>query len=225
MRAWATLTTALALGGAPAAAAGAPQDVSATHAYIQASHRLLQLSVSSIPPSLAKIGRLNSRLARECPLAAAGSPQNDASQPVSGLVVVAEWSIAYGNDAGPINAFLHATNRLRWANNTITRTAHHYAQSLHEMATLPEPNLCQVIAAWKASSFQVVPAGVDDLVRHAEVIQLVPVPARLLAPFERAGDARLLADTGRLEGKVAEAESVDGVRDTFQLLETLALNE
>jgi hypothetical protein len=219
------LFATLALGFVPAGADAAARDLAATHAYIQASYRLAQASVSHIDAALAKIQRLNSKLARECPHAAAGSPQNDASQPVSGLVVVAEWSIAFGTNARPINTFANTVKRLHWSNHATTRLAQRYATSLHEMATLPTPNLCQTIATWKASGFQAPPAGVESLVRHAEAIELNKVPKRMLAPFARGTDTSTLARTERLQAEIAEAEFVHGVHDTFQLLDTLALNE
>jgi hypothetical protein len=225
MRLGRALLAALAVAVAPAQAAAATGDVTATHAYLQASYRLARASLSSVGAAQAKIERLNGKLARECPHAGAGSPQNDASQPVSGLVVVAEWSIAFGTNATPINTFLQTTKRLQWSNRTTTRIARRYATSLHEMAALPMPDLCQVIATWRASGFQLVPATVIGLVRHAEGIELNKVPPRMLAPFARGADASLLARTQSLQAKVAEAEFVNGVHDTFQLLDTLALNE
>jgi hypothetical protein len=225
MRVHLTLLAGLVLTIAPAQATAAPLDLAATHAYIQASHKLAQASVSRINPAQAKIVRLNGKLAGECPRIGAGSPQNDASQPVSGLVVVAEWSIAYGTNAGPIRTFANTVTRLHWSSQSTTRIAKRYATSLHEMATLPMPDLCQVIRTWKASGFQVLPAGVDSLLKHAEAIELNKVPPRLLAPFERGADASTLAQTERLQAKIAEAEFVNGVHDTFQMLDTLALNE
>jgi hypothetical protein len=218
------ILAALVLGAAPATAAATPADVAATHTYILASQRLAQAGVSRVNAAQAKIERFNSKLARECPRAAAGSPQNDASQPMSGLVVVAEWSIAFGTNAGPINSFLQTTSRLRWSSPTLTRLAHRYATSLHEMATLPMPNLCQVIGTWKAGGFLTPPAGVLSLVRHAEAIELNKVPTRMLAPYERGSDASTLAQAERLQYKIAEAEFVHGMHDTFQIFDTLALN-
>src|SRR5436190_10263849 len=104
MRAATTLLAGLVIGALPAQAAASPRDLTATHTYIQAGNKLARASFARIDAAQARIERLNGRLARECPHAAEGSPQNDASQPVSGLVVVAEWSIAFGTSAGPINA-------------------------------------------------------------------------------------------------------------------------
>jgi hypothetical protein len=225
MRATPALLAGLMLALVPAHAVAAPRDVAATHAYIQAAYKLARASVANIRVAQARIERLNGRLARECPHAAEASPQNDASQPVSGLVVVAEWSIAFGTNAGPINAFVTATKRLRWSSAGTTRIAQRYGRSLHEMAALPMPNLCQVIATWKAGGFQAPPAGVVPLVQHTESIELNRVPSRLLAPFARGADAGILARTDRLQAKIAEAEFVDGVHDTFQLLDTLSLHQ
>jgi hypothetical protein len=225
MRAGTAILAAIVIGSLPAQAAAAPQDLAATHTYIRAGYKLARASLARIDIAQAKIERLNGRLAHECPHAAQGSPQNDASQPVSGLVVVAEWSIAFGASAGPINAFFQTTKGLRWSKGSITRIARRYGRSLHEMATLPMPDLCRVIAAWKAGGFQAPPPGVIGLVQHAEAIELTRVPARLLAPFAHGADASLLARTEHLQAKIAEAEFVNGVHDTFQLLDTLSLNE
>jgi hypothetical protein len=225
MRALPMLLAVIALAAAPAHAVAAPTDIVATHAYIQASHRLAQAGVSSINVAQAKIERLNSRLARECLHAAAGSPQNDASQPMAGLVVVAEWSIAYVNVAGPIRTFANTVVRLHWSSGATTRIARRYAKSLQEMATLPMPNLCQAVSAWKANGFQTPPAGVTSLVRHAEAIELNKVPPPMLAPYERGSDASMLQQTERLQWRIAEAEFRDGEHDLFKLLDTLAINE
>src|ERR1017187_1540313 len=159
MRGRSTLLAALALAMAPAQATATPQDVAATHAYIAASYSLAQASVAGIGPAQAKIERLNRALAHECPLAGSGSPEDEASQPVSYEVSVALWSLAYGTDAGAIRTFVRATGPLRWSNHAITRAAESYARNLHEFATLPRPDLCSDVRSWTASGFQVIPAA------------------------------------------------------------------
>jgi hypothetical protein len=219
----AALAGALALGALPAPAAAARTDVSATHIYIQARYTLARKSVALIGPIQARIEAYNSRLARECPNVAAGAPQSEASVPISGLVVVALWSLTYGAAAGPIQRFVHATARLHWSNRALARATARYGRSLQEMASLPMPDLCAVIRQWRASGFQTVPAGVAALVSHAESIELNPVPAGMFARFEGGGDAATMSRALRLEEKLAEAEFVHGVHDVFQVLATLAL--
>jgi hypothetical protein len=218
------LFAALALGLMPAQALATPQDIAATHAYIQANYALARASVARIGVGQAKIERLNGQLARECPREGAGSPENEASQPVPHEVVVALWSIAYGTDAGPIRAFINATKRLRWSDRRLTNIAESYARSLYEMATLPLPDLCGDVRAWKASGFQLVPAATARLVQRVEAIELKTIPPRLLARYERGADSGTLAGTARLETKLEETEIIIGQNDWQQLLGTLALN-
>jgi hypothetical protein len=214
-----------AFGIAPAPAIAAPEDLTATHAFIQANYALDQALVARIGAAQAKIERTNSNLERECPHAGIGSPENEASQPISHEVVVALWSLDYGTDAGPIRTFLETAKRLRWSNHSIVRLAQGYARGLHELATLPLPNLCESVRSWKASGFQVIPAATVSLVRRVEAIEPKPIPPRLLAPYERGSDATILARTMRLEMRLEENEFVVGQSDWIQMLGTLGLNE
>jgi hypothetical protein len=214
---------ALALGLAPSQAIAAPQDVAATHAYIQANYALARASVGLIGSVQAKIERLNGSLAHECPQAGVGTPEVEASQPISYEVAAALWSVAYGSAAGPIRTFVAATGRLRWSNHAITRAAASYARNLHEFSGLPLPNLCADVRAWKASVFQVVPATTLSLDRRAEAIELNTVPPRLLHPYETGSDASVLARTMQLETKIGENEFTLGQTDWLQLLDTLGL--
>lgn len=216
---------ALALAVAPAQATATPQDVAATHAYIEAGYSLAQASVAGIGPAQRKIERLNRTLAHECPLAGGGSLEDEASQPVSYEVAVALWSLAYGTDAGAIRTFLARTGGLRWSNNAITRTYERYARSLHELATLPLPNLCGDVGAWKASGFRVIPSSTTRLVDRVEAIELNPIAPRRLARYERGADAGILARTMRLERTLEENEFAAGQSDWIQVLQTLGLNE
>jgi hypothetical protein len=226
MRARSTfLLTALALaaGLAPAQAIASPQDVAATHAFIQANYALAHASVALIGTVQAKIQRLNGSLARECPRAGAGTPEVEASQPMSYEVAAALWSVAYGAAAGPIRTFVAATGRLRWSNHALTRAAASYARNLHEFSSLPLPNLCADVRSWTASSFQVVPAAALSLDHRAEAIELNTVPPRLLRPYETGTDASVLARTMQLETKIEENEFGNGQTDWIQVLDTLGL--
>jgi hypothetical protein len=216
---------ALAPAAAPAQAIGAPSDVAATHAYIQANYAVARAGVAAIRPAQAKIENLNANLSLQCPGVGDGSPENEASQPVSHEVAVALWSISYGTAAGPIQKFARTVRRLHWSNPTITRMAHTNAVKLGELATIPLPPLCQDVRSWKASGFQIIPTAVVNLVERVEAIEPKPVSARLLAPYERGADANILARTERLEMNVEEAEFTVGQRDWIQVLETLGLQE
>jgi hypothetical protein len=225
MRACSILLVTLALGIAPAESLASARDISATHAYIQANYALAKASVAGIAPAQAKIEQLNHQLAGECPLVGAGSPQNEASPPISHEVTVALWSLEYGTSARAIHTFLNAVGRLRWSNHAITRAAQTYAKDLNELASLPMPALCSDVLSWRQSGFKTISPAVLNLVARVEAIEPKPVPTRLLAPYERGADASIVARTGPLEKKVAENEFVVGQSDWIQVLQTLGLNE
>jgi hypothetical protein len=220
-----TALAALALALGPAQSIAAPQDVAATHAYIRANYALASASVAKIGPAQAKVKRLNGMLAGECPHAGSGSPQDEASQPMSYEVAVALWSVSYGTDAGPIRTFVALTRRLHWSSRRLTRAAQEYASSLQALATLPLPDLCADVRAWKASGFQRIPDSTARLVRRVEAIELKAIPERLLAPYERGADVSVLASTTRLEARLSETEIGVGSDDWDLLLETLGLNQ
>jgi hypothetical protein len=215
-----TAGTLLAVAGAQPASGS---NGSATHAYIQANYALAKAGVARIGAVQRKVQALNAALAQQCPRAGAGAPELEVTQPLSGEVVAALWSIAYRTNAGPIATFVSRTKHLRWSNGRITRIVSRYAKSLHELATLPMPNLCEDVRAFAASGFSMAPARAIALTDHAESIELEPVPAKLLAGFERGSDAGVLAKTVRLETKLEEQEFSLGQTDWLELLDTLGL--
>jgi len=219
----ATMIAVLALALALPHGEASASDVSATHAYIQANYALNRAGVSLIHPAEAKIQAYNRRIAAECPRAGAGAPQTDAAYPMSYEVAVALWSLSYGTAAAPIRKFVSAVKPLHWSNARLTRIAHDYATSLHELSTLPLPDLCGDVRAWAASGFQAIAPRTTQLDRRLEAIEGETIPPKLLAPFERGRDARVVARTRSLEVKLAEEEFVVGQTDWDQVQETLAL--
>ena len=225
LRAFLAATALVALLWAPAQASARSNDLAATHAYIQASYRLARASVALIGPVERKIQLLKEKLAQECPLIGAGSPENEASQPMAHEVADALWSIEYGAAAGPIASFVKAVGHLRWSSGATTRIAGTYARNLHELATLPLPPLCEDVRAWKATGFQTMPPRTASRAARVDAIEPRPIPPRLLARFERGGDAGMLARTKALETTIAENEFIVGQTDWIHVLETLGLQE
>jgi hypothetical protein len=224
-RALLAATALVTLLWAPAQASARSNDVAATHAYIQASYRLARVGVALIGPVERKVQLLKEKLAQECPLIGAGSPENEASQPMAHEVADALWSIEYGAAAGPIASFVKVVGHLRWSSGATTRIAGTYARNLHELATLPLPPLCEDVRAWKATGFQTMPPRTASLAARVDAIEPTPIPPRLLARFERGGDAGMLARTKALETTIAENEFIVGQTDWIQALETLGLQE
>jgi hypothetical protein len=225
LRALLGATALVTLLWAPAQASARANDLAATHAYIQADYRLARASVALIRPVQQKVQLLKEKLAQECPLIGAGSPENEASQPMAHEVADALWSIEFGAAAGPIATFVKAVGHLRWSSAATTRIAVTYARNLHELATLPLPPLCEDVRAWKATGFQTMPPRTASLAARVDAIEPRPIPPRLLAPFARGSDASVLARAKALETTVAESEFILGQADWIHVLETLGLQE
>jgi hypothetical protein len=215
----------LLLALAPAAVPAASLDATSTHTYIAANYTFVQASDARVRAAQADIIGLIHRFKRECPKVGAGAPQNEEAQKLSYEVAGAIWSVAYGADAGPIRAFIRAVRPLRWSNPALTRAARGYARSLHELASLPVPDLCGDVHAWSTSGFRIVAATTTRFDLHVESIEGHSIAPRLLAPYERPSDRSILERTTRLETKLEHVETVTGFNDWGSLLETLGLNQ
>jgi hypothetical protein len=224
LRGW-ILPMALALAAVPAETSASQGDIAATHAVIQAGYVVAKAGVSSIAAVQARIEALNASLAERCPRAGAGSGEDEATQPMAHEITSDLWAIAYGYNARPIATFVAKVKHLRWSNPRITRAVEHEAQSLHEMATLRQPDLCADVRAWAASGFTVIPPRVVALDERAERIQIEELPLRgLLAPYERGSDKTLVARIEAYVTKIEEEEFSLGQADWYQILETLGMN-
>ncbi len=212
----------LGLVTAPASLAST-NDVAATHASITAGYALARAAVATIPIAQARIESYDHRLAVECPNVGAGTPETEASQPMSDEVAVALWSISYGAAAGPIERFARAVSPLHWTRALFQGAVHRLATILTALATIRVPDLCADVRAWTASRFTVVPNDVLELDRRVEPLELPEIPWGLVVPYERGGDARLVAYIKRAETMVAEAEFIKGQKDWYQVIETLGL--
>jgi len=213
----------LALATAPSPALASSRDVAATHTAIVAGYALARAGVATINVAQAKIESFDRKLAAECPGVGTGTPENEASQPMSHEVAVALWSIAYGSAAAPIKKFATAMRPLRWTSARINRVARSLVANLTALATIPLPDLCADVRAWKASAFTTVPPHVLELVRRVESLEVPEITWKLLAPYMRGDDARRVAYIKRAERKIAEAEFVKGQSDWYQVLKTLGL--
>jgi hypothetical protein len=222
---FAALGMVVAFASAPVQALAAPQDIASTHAYIEANYALGQAAVALIAPVQQRVEAYDKTLASECPGVGLGSSETEASQPISHEVVVALWSIEFGAAAGPIAKFQQKVAGLRWSSTSTARAVAKYARSLHELATVPQPSICADVRSWKASGFHAIPAAALALVERIEAITPKPVSPRLLAPYERGGDAQMLKRTMRSEQRIEESEFLVGQGDWIQVLETLGLNQ
>jgi hypothetical protein len=208
---------------APTPVFASSQDTAATHAVILAASALARAGVAAIPVAQANVERLNRKLAAECPNAGAGTPETEASSPMSKEVAVALWSVAYGSVAGPSARFERAIRSLHWTEVGFERAVHSFARVLHGLVTIPPPDLCGDVRLWAASSFKTVPRDALELDEHVEPLVFPEVPWGLIAPYERGQEASIVAYIKRAERKVAEFEFMVGQKDWYQVLATLGL--
>jgi hypothetical protein len=217
------LVALLALSLTPSKALGTAQDVASTHAYIRAGYALARASDARWGTVQGNIERFERGIGQQCRDVGTGSPETEAAQPLGVEVVGALWSVGYGTDVGPIEAFARAVRSLRFSDRKLARLAQAYARSLHELATLAPPDLCGDVRAWSSSGFRVVPAATSAFDRRVEAIEPRPVPARLLARYERAEDRGMLKSIAREEATLESFEIVHGQNDWYALLEILAV--
>jgi hypothetical protein len=213
----------LMLAVAPARAPASTQDLVATQSAIVAGYALARAGVATINIAQSRVESFNRRLAMECPGVGSGTPETEASQPMSHEVAVALWSIAYGSARGPIETFARAMKPLHWTSARINRVAHSFVANLTALATIPLPDLCADVRAWTASGFTAVPRNVTELDRRVERLELPNIPWTLVDPYVRGGDGGLVAYIKRAERQIAEAEFRLGQDDWYQVLRTLGL--
>jgi hypothetical protein len=213
----------LTLATAPSSALASSQDVVATHKAIVAGYALARAGVATIKIAQSKIESFNHKLAAECPGVGTGTPETEASQPMSYEVAVALWSIAYGSAAGPIKTFAKAIRPLHWTSARSNRAARSFVENLTALATIPLPDLCGDVRAWTASGFTNIPRHVAELDRRVESLELPEIPWSLVAPYVARRDAGLVAYIKRAERTIAEAEFVLGQNDWYEVLHTLGL--
>jgi len=199
------------------------QDANATHAAVTAGYALARASLAAIPVAQAKIQAYNKKLAGECPQAGAGTPETEASEPMSKEVAAALWSIEYGATAGPIKAFAKAVKPLHWTSTHFDHAVHKYATTLTALATIPLPDLCSDVRAWTAGGFTTVPRDVLELDDRVEPLQLPEIPWGLVARYVHGHEASLVTYIKRAETKTAEAEFMLGQKDWYEVNETLGL--
>ncbi len=219
------LIAVLAVAIAPSSASASSQDTASTHAYILASYKLLHAVVTTWSKVEAGIRQLDSKFHVECPVAGAGSPQNEEGQALSTEAAGALWASGYHTDATQVRAYIKVLRRLRWSNPAITRSDRRLAKSLKEMLALQVPSLCADIHAWSASGFKSVPADAKAYAAHVSSIEINEIPRSLLTPYVLPSDRSLRHSAEQLSTKYEELEFKRGQADWDTLLETLGLNQ
>ena len=191
----AVLLASLLLGVAllPTSALAAPGDGASTKAYIQANYRLVQAAVSRIHPIEAALHSVLSDVRRECPMAAAGSPQDADSEQLSNEVIGALVTAAVALDRSAGREFASAARGLTWSNRALTRTIHAYVGKVTTLIALAPPTLCSDVKSWAGSAFLVLPASTMSFAPRFMSAWVAPgeLPAAL-APYETPKTANSL---------------------------------
>jgi hypothetical protein len=219
------LTAATALLAAPASALGGSGDVAATEKYIQANYALVQAGRAKLGAAAVALAAVKHRIARECPRAAAESPQNEDSTQLSNEIIGAMVLNAYrtGEPAG--DRFIRAVKGLRWSNRRLTNTIQAYASKLKVLKALALPDVCADVKGWVASSYKTLPATTVrfDQQFMPNWVAIGELPA-LLAPYEQPSQRGILRRTHQLEVQLTDFEANDGVYTWGDIMDGLVLN-
>jgi hypothetical protein len=192
----------------PASAPAASVDVASTGTFVQAYYALVRNARVHLRAAEAVPRAVLAQVRRECPHAAAGSPQDGASTPLSNEVIGAMVLTAYHLDLPALNRFVAAAGHLHWSDPRLTRTVRHYVADLRVLAKLEPPHLCADVGAWVASDYRTLPAATvafDRVFMPAWVG--IPRPPAGLGAFAGAQQRRLLKRSGALVVQLAEGEA------------------
>ena len=182
----ALLAAAITLLAPAAAVAG---NASATRTYLNANYALVHAAHTRIHQVESTLRGLLAKVRGECPLAAAGSPEESQSEQLSNEVIGTMVLTAIRLDLPAGRAYVQAVRSLRWSSSSLTRSVHAYADKVARMITLPVPKLCQDVRSWAASGFKALPAAT------------APFDAAFLASWVSPGVPALRAEA--LRGRLA----------------------
>jgi hypothetical protein len=221
----ATLATAACLATGAASALAQPADVTSTRTYIQANYALVRAAGSHLASSeAAPLSVVLREVRRECPNAAAGSPQNEDSTQLSDEVIGAMVIAAIRPDLRDVAAFVRVAGGLRWSSRALTRAIHSYATKLRTLSRLAPPNLCGDVRAWVAGGYRTLaPSTVRFDQRFLPAwVALGELPS-LLKPYERPDERGALRRSDQIEVELTDGEA-RAVESWGKIMDALALN-
>jgi hypothetical protein len=193
--------------GASPAVAGT-SNAATTHAYVEANYALMQAASARIPSSRAGFRGVLAQVQRECPLAAAASPEDTDSEQLSNEVIGAMVTAAARPDRQVSETFRDSVARLQWSNGALTKAIRGYVHQGKELFALASPNLCADVRAWVASGYQTLPTSTVQFDASFLPNWIAPgyLPAQL-KPYESAGESAVLHRTEQLEQRYTEFEA------------------
>jgi hypothetical protein len=207
----------------PAASAlASPADLAATQSYIHDNYALVHAAAGNIQSSEAGLAGVLAQVRRECPRAAAGSPQDHDSEQLSDEVVGAIVVAGVHPNVPAIESFIGKSGHLRWSSRALTSKVQGYVGKLKSLASLAPPSLCADVAAWAAGGYQTLPASTVRFdAQYTPVwVALGELPGTLRS-FERPEDHALVQATNRLENEITayEARAVETYASILDALE------
>lgn len=221
------LAAALAMAGLLAAGALAPatamaSDDTVTETYIQANYRLVAAASSQLPAMRAALHGVLRTVQRDCPQAAAASPQNADSEQLSNELVGDMVTSAARLLAPAARAFSRAVGHLGWSDPSITRAVRNYVRRGDRLTALSPPHLCADIESWKASGYTALPA--ETVSFDAAFMPNWVSPGELpegLSRYENGREGPMLRRTELLEAPITEMEvhAVETYGDIMNALE------
>ncbi len=222
LRRWVYAVLAACALAASGAAAAQASDRSATAAYVRANYALVAAGHAHLGASIAAYKGVLSKVRRDCPRGAGGSPQDPESTKLSNEVIGAMVLSAGVPDRPAIQTYLRAVKRLSWSNGGTTRAVRSYATSLRKLYDLSIPELCGDIRGWKDSGYKALPSSTVSFVEvfYPNWVALGLQPAGL-ARFEGSAERRLARTAAHFEYQLtnAEAEAVETWGDIMNALE------
>lgn len=182
--------------------------MASTKAYLQANYVLVQAARSHLSAAEDAPRRVLAQVRRECPMAAAESPQNADSTQMSNEVIGAMVLSAYHVDRPAGERFVRTVRRLRLGDRRLANAVSGYADKLETLSKLPVPSLCADVRAWVASGYEALPASTASFDRRFMpawvAIGLLP---GALSAYERSEEQGVLARTRAIEVQITDAEA------------------
>ncbi len=222
----AAVTTAVLIvpGLQPATATAAGGDAAATSAYLRANYELLRVARSHLRVSEAAPRGILGQVRRDCPQAAANSPQNEQSERLSDELIGNMVIVAGKPDLSAIRSFIGAVSGLHWSNARLTSTIRSYAAKLKVMVGLSAPDLCGDIRAWAASGFTTLPSATVnfDRVFLANWVALGLQP-KSLDRYEGSAERGIARRSAQIEAELTDGEA-RAVETWGNIMNELVLN-
>jgi hypothetical protein len=208
----------------PTAALAGSTDVATTQAYVQADYALMRVAGAHLATSEAAPLAVLSQVRRECPRAAAESPQDPESTQLSDEVIGAMVIGAGRPDLQASRTFIRTIADLRWSNRRLTKAIRTYTGELKTLMSLSAPNLCGDVKAWAASGFHTLPASTVAFVSKfmPAWVGLGYLPAQL-ARYESSTTKALAGRAKQLEEQLTGGEA-RAVEHWGEIMNALVLN-